>query len=86
MDGAIDDVARDVADYLESERDLGESPRVVRGPLTNQLGAAGLKIVPAFLDHMDDVHRHAPGERKRKRLNGRWSGQAGAIEHDRGFA
>ena len=53
----------------EVKRDVAESPRLLGHPLSGQIGAQSAEIVASFAQHMDNVHRHAAGEREGQSLH-----------------
>ena len=85
-DRAIDDLTRHTTHNGESQRDCRKPAGLLRRAFANELHTAALQVVTAFLDHVHDVHGHAPGDREGKRLNGRGTREARAIEQDGSLA
>ena len=65
---------------VNCERHAREPVRLLLSALGDESDLQSAEIVPALPEHVDDVHRHAAGQRKAERLHGRRSFNRRAVE------
>ena len=81
LDGARHLVVGDDAGNREVESDVRDAMRmIVGGARGRQVRATAAQVRAAFLEDVDDVHRHAAGERESKRLHRGGPGRRRTIE------